>query len=191
MKNQQQLSKFRRILLLWLASVLVFLPKLASAQTPSLIASCAPPLESELLGEDARPIERGVITADTISQTGITTPSLWWAEEQYDPFEGKLIDNWIAYPNERRIDLVVNRQLWTLLDYLKRYSFVNQLGTVARGYQYNLRVFNQQKQCLAIYTCNFSTAPDQCEIDFDPSGRDGFQMEPPRELGIGNGDQSQ
>jgi len=38
----------------------------------------------------------GVITADTISQSELTIPSLWWAKEQF----GWLLDNWLAYPGD-------------------------------------------------------------------------------------------
>jgi len=37
----------------------------------------------------------GVITADTISQSELTIPSLWWAKEQFGGF-----DNWLAYPGD-------------------------------------------------------------------------------------------
>ena len=105
-----------------------------------------------------------VVTATTISQTQLTRPSLWWADEQ---FGEKLLNNWCAYPNERQIDLIVNRQIWSLLTYLQRYAFVNHFGTVARDFQYNLRVFNQQKTPLATYTCNFSATPVSCDLKID------------------------
>ncbi|MGK7876122.1 MAG: hypothetical protein AB4426_23345 [Xenococcaceae cyanobacterium] len=154
----------------------LFLSQLASAQISSLPVSCdSPPLDSELLKENGQ-IAESVITNQTISETGITIPSLWWTKEQFDPFGGKLIDNWLAYQHERRIDIVVNRQLWSLLNYMERYRFVNKFGTVAREHNYNLRVFNQQKKCLATYTCNFSTTPHQCEIDFEPSVQNSLQI---------------
>lgn len=100
-----------------------------------------------------------IITKDTICQTGLTIPSLWWADEQ---FGDKLLENWLAYPDEKRIDLVVNRQIWGLMDYYQRYAFVHRMGTVVRETGdpgetgYNLRVFNRQEPelCLASYTCS-------------------------------------
>ena len=119
------------------------------------------PLELEFLVNP-----RGLVTtANTIYQEKISIPSLWWAKEnsQY-----KLLDNWIAYPatnkNPGRVDLIVNEQIWTLLDYLERYQFVNYLGSVARDYRYNMRVFNYQKELLATYTCNFKTIKPLCQI---------------------------
>ena len=136
----------------------------ASATT---ISCDHPPLESELLVEIDQLRSRGIITADTISQTEIATPSLWWARERIDPYRGRLITNWLAYQQEKRIDLIVNRQLWSLLNYISRYNFVNQFGTVAREYQYNLRVFNQQQECLSTYTCDYAISPPRCEIQLD------------------------
>ncbi|MCG4880622.1 hypothetical protein L0P06_11165, partial [Amedibacillus dolichus] len=79
-------------------------------------------------------------------------PSIWWAKEQ---FGGKLLDNWLAYPAKEksvaRIDLIVNRQIWSLLDYVERYEFVNNFCNVARDYGYNVRVFNYQQELLATY----------------------------------------
>lgn len=110
-----------------------------------------------------------VVTANTVCQQTLTTPSLWWAKEQ---FGDKLLDNWLAYPanstTAARVDLVVNRQIWSLLDYLQRYEFVNQFGTVARDYGYNVRVFNYQKELLATYTCNFNS--NQCSLQLDTRG---------------------
>lgn len=95
-------------------------------------------------------------------------PSLWWAIEQFDPFAGNLIDRWQADHQQKQIDLVVNWQLWSLLDYIERYRIVNQFGTVTREYGYSLRIFNHDRQCLAAYHYNFSTQPHRWEIYFNP-----------------------
>lgn len=119
------------------------------------------PLELELLTNP----KDGVITADTINPRQLTIPSFWWAQEQA---QNKLLDNWIAYPktqtNPGRVDLLVNQQIWALLDYLERYDFVNRMGTVGRDYGYNVRVFNYQQEPLASYTCNFLDTP-RCSIN--------------------------
>jgi len=108
----------------------------------------------------------GVITANTISQSKLTIPSLWLTKYNSD---NNLLDNWIAYSatntEPARVDLVVNQQAWILLDYLERYSFVNSFGSVARKFGYNVRVFNYQKERLATYTCNFNTSPPSCDLE--------------------------
>lgn len=103
-------------------------------------------------------------------------PNLWWAKEQFDPFNGKLIQGWMINTEEKTVDLLINRQLWTILDYIKRYRLVNQMGTVAREYQYNLRVFNRPNQCVAFYECDFSTTPYSCRVDFNSTEANSLEL---------------
>lgn len=140
-------------------------------ESPSPVSVSIEPLDVCWIEENSDcTSESPIITKDTISQTDLTVPSLWWASEQ---FGGKLLENWLAYPEERRVDLVVNRQRWTLLDYLQRYAFVNQMGTVARSDGYNVRIFNRQEpdMPIATYTCNFSMSLPQCEIEINSGAR--------------------
>ncbi|MEM7726640.1 MAG: hypothetical protein AAF208_09745 [Cyanobacteria bacterium P01_A01_bin.45] len=119
------------------------------------------PLELDLLANPTA----SVVTVDTISQKDISIPSLWWFQESSP---NKLIANWIAYTGKnnypRRVDLIVNEQIWTLLNELERYDFVNRLGNYVREYNYNIRVFNYQQELLATYTCNFQISPSLCNI---------------------------
>lgn len=183
-------KKIMRLLLLLMGislSAISLLPTQSSpAQTPSVPQPSTAPLELSVLQPSASPDNGSaiaansincdnisVITANTICQGGLTIPSLWWANQQ---FGGNLLDNWLAYPprgtTPGRIDLVVNRQIWSSLDYLQRYEFVNHFGTVARDYGYNARIFNYQQQRLATYTCNFSTTPHfLCNIELDATGK--------------------
>jgi hypothetical protein len=128
------------------------------------------PLELDLLNNP-----KGVITANTINQGQLTIPSLWWAKENS---ENKLLDNWIAYPvvgtQPARVDVIVNQQFWSILDYLERYNFVNRVGSLARNYGYNIRVFNYQQERLATYTCNFNTSPTLCMIKIDSQNKLGL-----------------
>lgn len=145
------------------------LPLTAKAQTP---LPSKEPLNIALLKQPNSPLIGGkVLTATTISQRGLTNPSLWWAREQ---FAGKLLNNWLAYPSENRVDLIVNQQLWTLLDYMARYSLVNKLGTIARQDGYNIRFFSvsQPDLPLATYTCDFSNPQGRCSIELENSNRD-------------------
>ena len=178
MRSQKSKPSFFKLLSLTLAtSQLALLPQLVLAQTPSSTATCDAVANSQLPAENSQLEEEvNTITANTISQTGITIPSLWWAKEQFDIYGGKLITNWFAYPEKQQIDLVVNRQLWTLLNYLGRYRLVNEFGTVAREYGYTLRIFNQYQKCLATYQYNINSVPPKWEIKFDPSVQDGLQI---------------
>ncbi|NEQ22815.1 MAG: hypothetical protein F6K28_27405 [Microcoleus sp. SIO2G3] len=164
-------------MLLVLSILTVFIPQLASAQTSSALEPSSEPLELDLLELDAPPLGRDLITANTISTIEVAIPSLWWAKEQFNEVGGKLINNWIAYQDKKRIDMVVNAQLWTLLDYLGRYRFVNKFGTVARDYQYNVRIFNQQGERLATYTCNYTSELPDCELQvFASFGQDSLSV---------------
>jgi hypothetical protein len=135
-----------------------------AAETSSIPQPSKAPLQLDLLTQP----NGAVITANTIDLKGLTTPSLWWAKENS---ENKLLDNWIAYPTSRqepgRVDLIVNQQIWSLLNYLERYSFVNRLGSQVRKEGYNVRVFNYQQDMLATYTCNFNTSPTLCNIQMN------------------------
>ncbi len=127
-----------------------------------------PPLDLKAL----RPgqIPPGVVTSSTISPTHLTIPSLWWVQEQIvantqdlnEQLGKELIVDWLAYPVEQgapgRVDLVVDRQFWGVLDYLQRYEFVNRFSTIARNYGSNIRVFDNQATIVAAFTCNFSKA---------------------------------
>lgn len=115
--------------------------------------------EINLLEQGAPPSEPSWVTAETISQTGLTTPSLWWAKQQ---FGGKLLSNWIAKPGTddmpNRVDLLVNQQVWTSYNYLDRYAFLNQMGRVAQDFGYSTRVFDAQGYLLGAYICDFDLA---------------------------------
>jgi hypothetical protein len=131
------------------------------------------PLELNLLTKPTG----SVITANIINQSGLTIPSLWWAKENS---KNKLLDNWIAYPASEqepaRVDLIVHQQIWSLLDYLDRYNFVNSLGSMSRNFGYNIRVFNYHQDILAAYTCNLSISPSSCKIEMSIQSKLGLRQ---------------
>ncbi len=168
MDKKNTFSKINSLYLLPCVLCVVFLescflvgwkPKPVLAQKTVKVQPDTEAVNLNLLQPDNLPIDGSVITADTISQTKLTTPSFWWADEQ---FGGKLLDNWLAYPSKGRVDLVVNRQLWSLLNYLGRYAFINKMGNVARDYDYNTRVFNQRGKPLGAYTCDGNS---MCQVE--------------------------
>jgi hypothetical protein len=153
---------FLAIFSLAISSFLAILP--SKAENIPLPSNA--PLELELLNQP----KDNIITAKTIHPQKLTVPSLWWAKENS---ETKLLDNWIAYPSIRqeppRVDLIVNQQIWSLLDYVERYVFVNRLGTIASKSGYNIRIFDYQQERLATYTCNFTNtkSPSACSIQMN------------------------
>lgn len=104
------------------------------------------------------------LPAPPLSQEQLSLPSLWLTKEQ---FGGKLLSHWFIDPqNPGWAILIVNRQMWGLLDYLERYQFVNYFGTIASQYHYNIQVCNRQKTLpVALYTCEFNTTPITCKVD--------------------------
>ncbi|MTJ06332.1 hypothetical protein [Anabaena sp. UHCC 0204] len=148
-----------------------FLPILPSNAENIPLPSDAP-LELYLLNQP----KDNIITAKTIHPEKLTVPSLWWAKENS---ENKLLSNWIAYPKSEtespRVDLIVNQQIWSLLDYLERYVFVNQLGNLASNSGYNIRVFSYQREILATYTCNFAKSPFLCRIQMNNQNKAGLR----------------
>jgi hypothetical protein len=95
------------------------------------------------------PASRGALVAadDLLSPTRPAEPSLAWIRDQIDNRYGsdRLVEQWRAYqvpsgPNY--VDVIVNEQIWGLLNYFERYAFISQFGTAAKDYRYNLRVFD-------------------------------------------------
>jgi hypothetical protein len=135
--------------------------------------------EIDRLEERVPPTDPDWVTADTVSQTALTTPSLWWVRQQ---FGGKLLNNWLAKPATAempsRVDLLVNQQVWNSYNYIDRYAFLNQVGTSAEDFGYSTRVFNDQGELLAAYLCEFEPeragtieeGAANCTIFLDPSG---------------------
>lgn len=117
-----------------------------------------------------------VLTSATICQTGLTSPSLWWAWEQIQQDLGlgkKLISQWVAQvrspqqPGE--VKLFVNPQVWSLMNYFERYEFVNTFGFNAQRFGYNLHIVDTRAVDLASYNCQFqgtgdSLAANDCKI---------------------------
>ena len=117
------------------------------------------------------------LNANAKSKSDTAQTSFWWAAKQFDPFNGKLVQNWLAYPQFKQINLVVNWQLWALLDYFGRYRFVNQFGTVARKYGYSLNISDREDRCLAIYEYNPTSNPPKWELKLQKLGRDSLPIE--------------
>jgi hypothetical protein len=103
------------------------------------------------------------ITDVKIQQDQLTEPSLWWIRDQIvaqNKYGNRLVDRWLACAGEQepnRVDLVVNAQAWSLLDFFDRYEFIQKFGTATTSFGYNLRVFDPQGELLAGYTCQFNS----------------------------------
>lgn len=143
----------------------------------------------------------------TINLRGTTIPSLWWTQDllQAKPqFNPKLIEGWLVCgaavqnPNARvcgvslsrsaengespqkLVKMLVNPQLWTLLDYVDRYEFLYRFGTATSECGYNIYIFNTEAVLLADYTCDFGAVgeKDNCVLRPDLSGKSGLKRSP-------------
>jgi hypothetical protein len=173
------------ILFLGMSLTQIYPGSIQSSQAQMLMVqkSSEPPLDLKLLNSPNPP--SGVLTSKTINQYGLTTPSLWWIK---DNFEKKLLDNWIAYPKLKRVDIVVNQQFWSIFDYLERYNFINRVGVNARNFGYSTRIFNYQEELLGTYTCNFQANKDTAKNIFQPNSSNHvdcrIQMNSQNRLGV-------
>ncbi|MEB3308750.1 MAG: hypothetical protein VKJ02_00795 [Snowella sp.] len=165
-------------LLSFYLGLLIGFPTAAMGQPTSESFSCQS-ASSDISEPDPLNTQTLISQAD-LNEASNLPPSLWWAKEQFDFFDGRLVTNWVANPEQKNIDIIVNRQLWSQLNYLERYRFVNKFGTVARENQYNLRVLNQQQKCLVSYFCNFQVIPNQCQMIFETNEVTGFQVPQPQ-----------
>ena len=171
----------KKLYLLILITVFLGNAKIASAEKINFVTDnyCTRFIDLEFaVKKPNQSLKDKIITEQNVALSGVTVLGLWWAREQFDPFGGRLINSWLANHKLKQIDLTVNWQLWTLLDYLGRYRFINQLGTVTREYGYNLRIINQQKQCLATYQYKSHSNPPKWEINLDGMGQDSLQVQP-------------
>jgi hypothetical protein len=138
-------------------------------EPPAIINYSPEPLEIELLTNPETLRGRtDVITADSISRTRLTIPSLWLTKEQLDKKQ-KLVINWLAYPDRKYIDIIVNPQFWNNLDYTERYNFVSRYGITAQRNGYNVRIFNlkiDEKIPIVAYTCINGAIALQCNVQW-------------------------
>jgi hypothetical protein len=125
----------------------------------------APTRQCPLTAANCPMSESPPFTPNLISPTQLTPPSLWWVREQWGR---SLLETWLTYPGNAqtpaRVDVVVKRLQWNALDYLKQYAFANAIGSVARDFGYNTRIFNRQQVMLASFTCNFQVTPPVCKV---------------------------
>jgi len=140
------------------------------------------PPDMDMFALDYEVQDPRIVTSMEVSEVGLTIPSLWWAQQLYG---GRLLENWVAFPPQdnlpRRVDLVVNEQVWSIYNYIERYTFVNRLGSEARDYGYMTRVFDRAGTLLSAYICDFGAiasqeiqVDSQCRILLDAQGAGGL-----------------
>lgn len=138
------------------------------------VSACS--LDPELLAveEPNELLARGFASAQTISQAEEADPSLWWPRTRFG--QSALVQNWIIDFETKHINLIVDRATWSGMNYIDHFQVVHQFGAIAREKGYQLRIFNTQPKCLAIYDCEVSDTGQTCKVDMEPSRRDPFNF---------------
>lgn len=147
----------------------------------SLDSPPSPSLAATLCNGTAQSLsEQIVITSETVCQSGLTPPSLWWTKEQVAQelrTSGKLVSDWSAQLKTAeapgQVRLVVNPQMWSLMDYFERYDFVSNFGLAARGFGYQTEIYNTKGTQLASYVCaveeDSSNLASKCSMNLGAS----------------------
>lgn len=166
----------------WLGGLLGLLcssiaPSFAFEPQPSYVPlpshSSTPPEIEVLTNPSIRSKEPQAVTSATVSENSLTTPSFWWMRDQLDKNK-KLVSNWVAYPQQKYVDILVNSQLWSNLDEGLRYSFINRYGIVASRKGYNVRIFNwrfSKEKPIAAYTCTPNPSERRCRIQWQENNQ--------------------
>lgn len=115
----------------------------------------------------------------------------WWTKEQLDAELGtsKLIVRWLPVAEAPgaatppTVEVIVNFQVWSLLDYFGRYEFATTFGRKAEDLGYGLRIVTDRGLILGQYRC--LTPPmglktglpstRQCKVQLDSPGQRGLR----------------
>ncbi len=112
----------------------------------------------------------GSLSSDSraASADAMTLPSLWWNRDSLTSQLGgrRLVQSWISYQIKDSstpvVDVMVNPQMWSVLTYNERFAVLNQFGTAARDFNYNLRFFQgnaRNYRLVGLYACEFTSPP--------------------------------
>ncbi len=129
------------------------------------------PTNSTLNGvEFSQRIVNGSISSDSrhVSAESMTLPSLWWNRDTLTRQLGgpRLVQSWLSYQiadsSIEVVDVMINPQIWSVLTYNERFAVLNQFGTAARDFGYNLRFFQgnaRSYRLVGLYACKFTPSP--------------------------------
>jgi len=101
------------------------------------------------------------ITEKDVSQTKLILPSMWWTAQR---FGRSLLYRWVICPTEKQVYLIVNRQVWSSINYLDKYEFVSNFGLNITRNKYNIVVLNQQMTQVGAYSCEYNPNPVNCNL---------------------------
>jgi len=95
------------------------------------------------------PLEaQNVITSADPIPLSPQQPSPWW---QIDRLGSGLIESWSIQPTIKLIKFKINPEVWLISDYIRRYSIIQKLGSLARANNYDLAIEDSRERKLAEY----------------------------------------
>lgn len=120
--------------------------------------------------EFSQRIVDGSIASDSrhASAETMTLPSLWWNRDTLTRHLGgpRLVQSWLSYQiadsSIAVVDVMINSQIWSVLTYNERFAVLNQFGTAARDFGYNLRFFQgnaRSYRLVGLYACQYTPSP--------------------------------
>jgi hypothetical protein len=146
----------------------ISLTGIATAEIPPIVQP--PPSTRQLL--DPKPPDR--------------QSELWWTKEQIEAElrSSKLISRWALSTDSpipsssvptgpATLDVTINSQVWSVLDYFGRYEFANTIGIKANELGYGLRIMTDRGLVLGQYNCATIAPPRQCRVQLDSTGQRG------------------
>lgn len=127
--------------------------------------------------------------SNAASPDTMTLPSLWWNRDSLTPRLGgnRLVQSWVSYQIQnsptRVIDVMVNAQIWSVLTYTERYAVLNQFGTAAKSFGYDLRLFRgnaRNSRMLGLYVCEVNSGQSDLSTSavFDSVGTCTANLDP-------------
>jgi hypothetical protein len=98
----------------------------------------------------------------------------------------KLIGSWLLCPKTNNapehVQMVLNAQIWSLLEYFDRYEFLHQFGTVTSTNGYDLWIYSDETPVVAAYICDYQAVstklPCKLELNASFSGKRGDEVSP-------------
>jgi hypothetical protein len=146
---------------------------------------CRPPLALDIVEPN---LSKGQ-NDRTILQERLSLPSLWWTRDQYAArlsLGKKLIGSWLICPKTnnapQHVQMLLNAQIWSLLEYFDRYEFLHQFGTVTSTKGYDLWIYSDETPVLAAYVCDYQAVstklPCKLELNASFSGKRGDEVFP-------------
>jgi hypothetical protein len=167
------------------AAIVLAIATTGVAPGPATAAPDAPDRQSELWWTKEQ-IEAELRSTKLISRWSLSTDSpIPLANSVANPPVSPLAS--ALAPGPATLDVTINSQAWSLLDYFGRYEFANTLGIKAHELGYGLRIMSDRGLVLGQYSCatmrpvqpSGTASSGQCRVQLDSMGQRGSRNRSP------------